>query len=129
MASSTISNILNTALNATLEATGQKPTVLTNTNDLDTIFEPGWYFWSDSIPQNVPANRTYAINDIFITPTMLSELIKLINDKKITNNQGKEVFSKMLEEKLFPSEIVKKYCMEIIEDDNLIDSLVDEVIS
>ena len=60
MASSTISNILNTALNATLEATGQKPTVLTNTNDLDTIFEPGWYFWSDSIPQNVPANRTYA---------------------------------------------------------------------
>ena len=54
------------------------------------------------------------IDDIFITPEMLSELIKLIQDKKITNNQGKEVFSKMLEEHLTASEIVKKYNMEVI---------------
>ena len=60
---------------------------------------------------------------------MLSELIKLIHDKKITNNQGKEVFAKMLEEHLSPSEIVKKYGMEVIEDDNLINNLVDEVIN
>ncbi len=69
------------------------------------------------------------IDNFFITPEMLSELIKLITDKKITNNQGKEVFSKMLEEKLTPSEIVKKYNMEVIEDDSLIQSIVDEVIS
>lgn len=69
------------------------------------------------------------IDNFFITPEMLSELIKLIFDKKITNNQGKEVFSKMLEEKLTPSEIVKKYNMEVIEDDSLIQSIVDEVIS
>ena len=60
---------------------------------------------------------------------MISELIKLIDTKKITNNQGKEVFAKMLEEKLTPSEIVKKYNMEVIEDSNLINTLVDEVIS
>ena len=36
------------------------------------------------------------------------ENLKLINDKKITNNQGKEVFAKMLEEHLTPEEIVKK---------------------
>ena len=35
----------------------------------------------------------------------------------------------MLEEYLTPKEIVKKYNMEVIEDDNLIDSLVDEVVS
>ena len=69
------------------------------------------------------------IENIFIRPNMLSSLIKLISDKKITNNQGKEVFSKMLEEHLTPEEIVKKYEMEVIEDSNLIDSLVDEVIS
>ncbi len=69
------------------------------------------------------------IDNFFITPEMLSELIKLITDKKITNNQGKEVFSKMLEEKLTPSEIVKKYNMEVIEDDSLIQSIVDEVIN
>ena len=60
---------------------------------------------------------------------MLSELIELIKNKKITNNQGKEVFAKMLEEHLTANEIVKKYGMEVIEDDNLIENLVDEVIS
>lgn len=69
------------------------------------------------------------IDNFFITSEMLSELIKLISDKKITNNQGKEVFAKMLEEKLTASEIVKKYGMEVIEDDNLINTLVDEVIN
>ena len=52
-----------------------------------------------------------------------------INDKKISNNQGKEVFVKMLEEKLTPQEIVDKYEMGVIEDENLIDSLVTEVIN
>lgn len=69
------------------------------------------------------------IEDLFITPEMLSELIKLINDKKITNNQGKEVFTHMLEEHLAPFEIVKKYDMGVLEDSNLIESLVNEVIS
>ena len=69
------------------------------------------------------------IDDLFIRPSMIHELIKLIDDKKITNNQGKEVFAKMLEEHLTPSEIVKKYNMEIIEDSNLIDTLVTEVLN
>ena len=71
----------------------------------------------------------YKIGDLFIKPDMIYELMKLIEDKKITNNQGKEVFAKMLEENLRPSEIVKKYGMEVIEDDNLIETLVNEVIS
>ena len=35
----------------------------------------------------------------------------------------------MLSDNLTPSEIVKKYEMEVIEDSSLIDSLVDEVLS
>ena len=77
----------------------------------------------------VNKSEEITIDDIFIKPNMIVELIKLIDDKKITNNQGKEVFAKMLEEKLTPSEIVKKYNMEVIEDSNLIESLVNEVIS
>ena len=69
------------------------------------------------------------IDDVFVKPDMIYELCKLIDDKKITNNQGKEVFAKMTEEHLIPLEIVKKYNMEVIEDEGLIDSLVDEVIS
>ena len=74
-------------------------------------------------------NEESSIDDLFIKPSMIAELVKLIADKKISNNQGKEVFTKMLEEKLTPLEIVKKYEMEVIEDDNLIDSLIEEVIS
>ncbi len=69
------------------------------------------------------------LDNLFIKADMLASLINLINDKKISNNQGKEVFAKMLEEELTPDEIVKKYDMGVIEDSGLIDSLIEEVIS
>ena len=69
------------------------------------------------------------IDDLFIRPNMIVELVTLVNDKKISSDQAKKVFTKMLEEKLTPKEIVKKYDMEVIEDSSLIESLVNEVIS
>ncbi len=69
------------------------------------------------------------IDDLFIRPNMIVELVSLVNNKKISSDQAKKVFTKMLEEKLTPKEIVKKYDMEVIEDSDLIESLVDEVIS
>lgn len=69
------------------------------------------------------------IDDLFIRPNMIVELVTLVNDKKISSDQAKKVFTKMLEEKLTPKEIVKKYDMEVIEDSGLIESLVNEVIS
>lgn len=68
------------------------------------------------------------IDNIFIRPNMIASLVNLINSKKISNNQGKEVFTHMLEEELTPEEIVKKYNMEVINDDNFLDSLVNEVV-
>ena len=69
------------------------------------------------------------IDDLFIRPKMIVELVSLVNDKKISSDQAKKVFTKMLEENLTPKEIVKKYDMEVIEDANLIESLVNEVIN
>ena len=69
------------------------------------------------------------IDDLFIRPNMIVELVTLVNDKKISSDQAKKVFTKMLEENLTPKEIVKKYDMEVIEDANLIESLVNEVIT
>ena len=77
----------------------------------------------------VNKSEEITIDDIFVRPNMIYELVKLIDEKKITNNQGKEVFSKMIDEHLTPQEIVKKYNMEVLEDDSLIDSLVLEVIN
>ncbi len=69
------------------------------------------------------------IDDLYIRPNMIVELVTLVNDKKISSYQAKKVFTKMLEESLTPKEIVKKYDMEVIEDAGLIESLVNEVIS
>lgn len=69
------------------------------------------------------------IDDLYIRPDMIVELVTLVNDKKISSDQAKKVFTKMLEENLTPKEIVKKYDMEVIEDAGLIESLVNEVIS
>ena len=69
------------------------------------------------------------IDDLFIRPNMIVELVTFVNDKKISSDQAKKVFTKMLEEKLTPKEIVKKYDMEVIEDAGLIESLVNEVIN
>lgn len=68
-------------------------------------------------------------DDLYIRPNMIVELVTLVNDKKISSDQAKKVFTKMLEESLTPKEIVKKYDMEVIEDAGLIESLVNEVIS
>lgn len=69
------------------------------------------------------------IDDLYIRPNMIVELVTLVNDKKISSDQAKKVFTKMLEESLTPKEIVKKYDMEVIEDAGLIESLANEVIS
>ncbi len=69
------------------------------------------------------------IDDLYIRPNMIVELVTLVNDKKISSDQAKKVFTKMLEENLTPKEIVKKYDMEVIADAGLIESLVNEVIS
>ena len=69
------------------------------------------------------------IDDLYIRPNMIVELVTLVNDKKISSDQAKKVFTKILEESLTPKEIVKKYDMEVIEDAGLIESLVNEVIS
>ena len=70
-----------------------------------------------------------SIDEIFIRPEMINALVNLVETKKISSDQAKKVFSSMLEEKLTPEEIVKKYDMEVIEDSELIEKLVDEVIN
>ncbi len=70
-----------------------------------------------------------SIDEIFIRPNHIIELVNLLDNKKISSDQAKKIFSLMMEEKLSPIELAKKYDMEVIEDSSLIDSLVDEVVS
>lgn len=69
------------------------------------------------------------IDDIFMTPDMLRDLIKLIDEKTISSKQGKEVFTKCLEQKKEPEKIVKDEGMMQITDVNHIEEIVNEVLS
>ena len=69
------------------------------------------------------------IDEFYMTPDMLHDLIKLIDDKTISSKQGKEVFAKVLEQKKEPMQIVKDEGMMQITDSSSIESIVDEVIA
>lgn len=69
----------------------------------------------------------FGIDDIYIRPEMIVELVSLVENKRISTDQARKVFFLMLEENLTPKELVEKYDMGIMEDDGLINKLVDEV--
>ena len=68
-------------------------------------------------------------NDITFTPSMLVELIKLINDGKISGKQGKEVLEKALDSGKSPSQLVSEMGLSQIVDENEIRNIVMDVLS
>ena len=68
------------------------------------------------------------ITDLFLTPTMLVELIKMVDEGKISSKQGKQVFFKCLEENKEPKIIVKELGMTQITDDKTIRDIVVKVL-
>ena len=70
-----------------------------------------------------------SINEFYLTPEMLFELIKLIDSKTISSKQGKEVFYKCLEKKKAPKTIVEEEGMMQITDEGSIEGIVDEVLA
>ncbi|MBQ2873100.1 MAG: Asp-tRNA(Asn)/Glu-tRNA(Gln) amidotransferase subunit GatB [Bacilli bacterium] len=69
------------------------------------------------------------ITDISLTPNMLVELIKLINDGKISGKQGKDVLEKSLETGKTPSQLVSEMGLSQITDENEIRNIVIDVIN
>ena len=67
--------------------------------------------------------------DITFSPSMLVELIKLINDGKISGKQGKEVLEKALDTGKSPSQLVSEMGLSQIVDENEIRNIVLEVLS
>lgn len=60
------------------------------------------------------------IDDLYLTPKMLYELINMVDTGKISSKQSKEVFFKCIEENKEPSVIVKEMGMTQITDDKTI---------
>ena len=68
------------------------------------------------------------INDIYLTPKMLCELINMIDEGKISSKQSKQVFIKCLEENKEPSKVVKELGVTQITDDKTIRDIVIKVL-
>jgi len=70
------------------------------------------------------------IKDIYLTPNMLNDLIKLIEEGKISTKQAKEVLTKSLEDKKEPLKLVDELGISQITDEseiiNIINSVLDE---
>ncbi|MBE6151887.1 MAG: Asp-tRNA(Asn)/Glu-tRNA(Gln) amidotransferase subunit GatB [Firmicutes bacterium] len=68
------------------------------------------------------------ITDLYLTPTMLVELMKMVEDGKISSKQSKDVFYKVCEEKKEPKAVVKALGITKISDENILRPMVIEVL-
>ncbi|MFA7514842.1 MAG: Asp-tRNA(Asn)/Glu-tRNA(Gln) amidotransferase subunit GatB, partial [Bacilli bacterium] len=69
------------------------------------------------------------MDDLYITPLMLIELINQVDSKVISNKQGKEVLYQALEKKQSPIDIIKTLDIKQIQDDSYIKEVVTEVLT
>ena len=68
------------------------------------------------------------IRDIYLTPKMLTDIIKMIEEGKISSKQSKDVFYKVIEEKKEPAKVVEESGMKQIGDEDAIRKIVVGVI-
>ena len=75
-------------------------------------------------------NKYYlSIDEIFLRPNMLADLIKLVEDKTISSKQAKEVLFISLTESKEPTKIVEEKGMKQIGDSDSISKVVEEVLT
>jgi aspartyl-tRNA(Asn)/glutamyl-tRNA(Gln) amidotransferase subunit B len=68
------------------------------------------------------------INELGIQPQSIAKLLTMVKNGTITGKVAKEVFTEMVETKAQPDAIVAQKGMGRIDDENLLNSVVDEVI-
>jgi aspartyl-tRNA(Asn)/glutamyl-tRNA(Gln) amidotransferase subunit B len=69
------------------------------------------------------------INEFKVKPNHLSELVKLIEEGKVSNKQGREILQEMINSGTSPIELVKKMGATQISDEGAIQSLIMEIIN
>ncbi len=84
--------------------------------------------WITSVILGHLNKNDISIKQIFVTPVMLSELIKMVDSGKISSKQAKEVLYKALMDEKEPSKIVEEEGMQQIGDEDSIKKIVLEVL-
>ena len=84
--------------------------------------------WVTSVILGHMNKNDLKISDLYITPNMLHDLIKMVDEGKISSKQSKEIFYKVLSDKKEPKVLVEELGMKQIGDDNTIRELVCKVL-
>lgn len=69
-----------------------------------------------------------SINDFYLIPEYLKQIIDKINDKTISSKQAKEIFTKSLDERKEPKEFISSECMQV-SDEDAIEEIVDSILN
>jgi len=69
-----------------------------------------------------------SLSELFITPKMLSDIIKLVEDGKLSANNAKNIIYKSIKEKIEPLAIIKESNIMQIDDEELIIKLVNSAL-
>jgi aspartyl-tRNA(Asn)/glutamyl-tRNA(Gln) amidotransferase subunit B len=85
--------------------------------------------WINGIVLSYLNKNELSINDIMLTPKMLTELIKKVEDGDISIKQGKEVLVEALDKNKDPNELIKELGVSQIVDDEAIRNVIIEVIN
>ena len=84
--------------------------------------------WMNTIILGSINKLNVTIDEFFITPEILSEVLKMITNGKISKNQAKNVLYEAVETEKNPLEIIKDNNMEQIEDDSLIQNIISGIL-
>lgn len=84
--------------------------------------------WISSVILGYLNRELLSIDDIFVTPSMLKDLIDMVNDGTISSKQGKEVLFKCLDDNKEPKVVVEESGMKQIGSSDEIFRVVTEVL-
>ena len=84
--------------------------------------------WISSVILGYLNKELLSIDDIYVTPLMLKDLIDMVQDGTISSKQGKEVLFKCLDEKKEPKTVVEESGMKQIGSSDEILKIVTEVL-
>lgn len=84
--------------------------------------------WITTVLLGSMSKLEVGINELGITPKMLSEIIKLVNSSKISQNNAKKILYRAMDEKKDPIKIIEEEHLTQIDDDVLLTKLVNEAL-
>lgn len=84
--------------------------------------------WVTSIIMGYLNKNELEIEQLYLTPKMLVEIMKMVEDGKISSKQSKDVFAHVIEDQKEPKQVVEELGIEQTSDDGMIRGLVAKIL-